>query len=85
MVIGIVTAAAAWAWQGNPFLGLVVGLAMLVNLVIAGFSGAAIPVAMKAIGLDPAQCSNIILTAVTDVMGFLAFLGFATFFQGYLV
>lgn len=85
VVIGVVTALVTWLWQGNPFLGVVVGLAMLVNLAIAGFSGAAIPVAMKAIGLDPAQCSNIILTTITDVMGFLAFLGFATLFQGYLL
>ncbi len=85
IVIGAVTAGITWLWQGNPFLGLVVGLAMLVNLAIAGFSGAAIPVAMKAIGLDPAQCSNIILTTITDVMGFLAFLGFAVLFQNYLV
>jgi len=40
---------------------------------------------MKAIGLDPAQCSSIILTTVTDVMGFFAFLGFAVLFQSYLV
>ncbi len=85
VIIGIVTAAVTWAWQGNPFLGIVVGLGMLVNLVVAGFSGAAIPVAMKAIGLDPAQCSNIILTTITDVMGFLAFLGFATIFQSQLI
>ena len=85
VVIGVVTALITWLWQGNPFLGVVVGLAMLVNLAMAGFSGAAIPVSMKAIGLDPAQCSNIILTTITDVMGFLAFLGFATLFQGYLI
>ena len=85
VVIGVVTAGITWLWQGNPFLGLVVGLAMLVNLAVAGFSGAAIPVAMKAIRLDPAQCSNIILTTITDVMGFLAFLGFAVLFQHYLV
>ncbi len=82
--IGLITALAAWIWQGNPFLGLVVGLGMFVNLVIAGFSGAAIPITMKAIGLDPAQCSNIILTTITDVMGFLAFLGFAYCFQNHL-
>ncbi|OVE75543.1 magnesium transporter [bacterium F11] len=84
-VIGIVTALIAWAWQGNPFLGVVIGLGMLVNLSIAGLSGASIPIAMKAIGLDPAQCSNIILTTVTDVMGFFAFLGFAVLFQSYLI
>ncbi len=84
LVIGGVTALAAYLWQGNPYLGLVVGLAMLTNLVIAGLTGAAIPLIMKAIGLDPAQCSNIILTTFTDVMGFLALLGFGVLFQKYL-
>lgn len=85
IVIGLVTALAAWLWQGNPALGLVVGLGMFVNLAIAGLSGAAIPITMKAVGLDPAQCSNIILTTITDVMGFLAFLGLAVLFQNQLM
>jgi magnesium transporter len=80
LVIGTVTALVAWIWDGNPFLGLVIGLGMLVNLVFAGLSGASIPLLMKALGFDPAQSSNIILTTVTDVMGFFAFLGFATLF-----
>lgn len=84
IVVGIVTAAVAWAWHGNPYLGLVLGLAMIVNLAVAGLSGAAIPLTMKGVGLDPAQCSNIILTTVTDVMGIFAFLGFAVVFQKYL-
>jgi len=85
VTIGAVTALGAWLWIGNPYLGLVVGLAMFVNLVLAGFSGAVIPILMKAIRLDPAQCSNIILTTITDVMGFLTFLGFALIFQQYLI
>jgi magnesium transporter len=84
-VIGVVTAAIAWAWYGNPFLGLVIGLGMLVNLAVAGLSGSAIPMLMKKVGLDPAQCSSIILTTVTDVVGFIAFLGFAVLFQSYLI
>lgn len=84
-IIGIVTAGVAWLWEGNPFLGVVIGLAMIVNLLAAGFSGAAIPIAMKSIGLDPAQSSSIILTTVTDVVGFFAFLGFAVVFQAYLI
>lgn len=84
-VTGVVTALVAWAWHGNPFLGVVIGLGMIVNLFFAGLAGAAIPVLMRAFGLDPAQCSSIILTTVTDVVGFLAFLGFAVLFQGYLV
>jgi magnesium transporter len=84
-VIGAVTALVAWIWYGNPFLGLVIGLGMLVNLILAGLSGASIPLIMKKIGIDPAQSSSIILTTVTDVVGFIAFLGFAVLFQKYLV
>lgn len=85
LIIGIVTAIVAWLWQGNPYMGLVIGLGMLVNLAIAGFAGAAIPLTMKRLGMDPAQCSNIILTTVTDVMGFFSFLGFAVIFQRFLI
>jgi magnesium transporter len=84
-VTGVVTAAVAWVWHGNPWLGLVIGLAMIVNLFAAGLSGAAIPILMKRVGLDPAQCSSIILTTVTDVIGFFAFLGFAVVFQNHLL
>ena len=84
-MIGVVTAAVAWAWNGNPYLGLVIGLGMLVNLFFAGLSGASIPIAMKYVGLDPAQSSSIILTTVTDVIGFFAFLGFAVIFQQHLI
>jgi len=84
-VIGAVTALVAWVWYGNPFLGLVIGLGMLVNLIFAGLSGASIPLIMKKIGIDPAQSSSIILTTITDVLGFLAFLGFAVLFQNFLV
>ena len=80
-IIGIVTAIVAWIWVGNPYLGLVIGLGMLVNLFFAGLSGAAIPIIMKRIGLDPAQSANIILTTITDVIGFFAFLGFAVYFK----
>ncbi|MEJ2247738.1 MAG: magnesium transporter [Acidobacteriota bacterium] len=84
-IIGIVTAGVAWAWNGNPYLGLVIGLGMLVNLFFAGLAGASIPIVMKNVGLDPSQSSSIILTTVTDVLGFLAFLGFALVFLRYLV
>jgi len=84
-ITGLVTALVAWAWNGNAWLGLVIGLAMIVNLLAAGFAGAFIPIAMKAVGLDPAQCSSIILTTVTDVVGFFAFLGFAVLFQSQLI
>ena len=84
-VTGLVTALIAWVWYGNPYLGLVIGLGMLVNLFFAGLSGASIPILMRALRLDPAQCSSIILTTVTDVVGFIAFLGFAVLFKQYLI
>ena len=58
---------------------------MLCNMVAAGLAGAAIPLVMKAAGQHPAQSSNIILTTVTDVIGFFTFLGFGVLFQNYLV
>ena len=85
VIIGLVTALLAWLWYGNPFLGVVIGLGMVVNLVCAGLSGASIPLIMKKLGIDPAQSSSIILTTVTDVIGFLAFLGFAVIFQRSLI
>jgi len=85
MVIGVVVAGVSWAWKGNAYLGLVVGLGMVVNLVVAGFSGALIPLALKAMGRDPAQSANIILTTVTDVVGFFAFLGLAVLFREHLL
>jgi len=54
-------------------------------MVAAGVSGAAIPIFMKALGKDPAQSSNIILTTVTDVVGFFSFLSLAVVFRSFLV
>jgi magnesium transporter len=85
LATGAVTALVAWLWNGNPYLGLVIGLGMFITLFIAGVSGASVPILMKRLGLDPAQCSSIILTTVTDVMGFLAFLGLAMLFIDLLV
>lgn len=82
---GLLTAAAAWLWKGSAWLGLVVGVAMVVNMVAAGLSGALIPLAMKRLGYDPAHSSGIFLTTVTDVVGFFAFLSTAWLLQGKLL
>ena len=60
----------------------VIGLAMIFSMIIAGISGAAIPIVLKAVGQDPALSSSIILTTVTDVVGFVSFLGLATLMTG---
>jgi magnesium transporter len=85
ILIGFITAVIAWGWYGNPWLGLVIGLGMVINLIIAGLAGSSIPIIMKRWGIDPAQSSSIILTTVTDVMCFLAFLGLAVIFQRFLI
>ncbi len=83
--VGVTTALAAWAWKGNPLLGLVVGMAMIANFLMAGLAGALIPLTMKRLGFDPAHSSGIFLTTATDMVGFFAFLGFAWIFQSKLI
>lgn len=80
IVVGVLAGAVAWFWNGNIFLGVVIAIGMVINMVSAGISGAGIPILMKALGQDPAQSSNIILTTVTDVVGYFAFLGLAVMF-----
>ena len=79
LLIGAPVAVVAALWQGDPWLGLVVGLAMFLNLIIAGIFGAAIPLGLRLLGLDPALSASIFLTTATDVFGFLFLLGLATF------
>ncbi len=76
----IVVAVAAASWFGDPTLGLVIAIAMLINLVTAGLAGAVLPLFLDRLGVDAALAGGVILTTVTDVVGFLAFLGLATYF-----
>jgi magnesium transporter len=85
VAIAVVTSAAVWVWSRNVGITLVIGLAMIVNMAVAGLSGAAIPIILKALNRDPAQSSSIFLTTVTDVIGFAAFLGFAAIFMFLLI
>jgi len=64
-------------WFGDVQLGGIIATAMLVNLVVAAMAGATIPLALKRVGIDPALAGGVLLTTVTDVIGFLAFLGLA--------
>lgn len=76
--IGIVVGLAGYFWQGDWRLGLIVGIAMMLNLVAAALSGVLIPYGLKAFRVDPALASSIFLTTVTDVAGFFLLLGLAT-------
>lgn len=82
---GIVTGIILFIKYGNPFLGLIIFVAMIGNLVIAGFFGFLIPLVLKLVGADPALASAIFLTTATDVFGFFLFLGLAKAFLGFLI
>ncbi|HQU28817.1 MAG: magnesium transporter [Nitrospira sp.] len=71
-------------WSRSFGLTVIIGVSMVISMVIAGLSGAIIPIALKALKQDPAQSSSIVLTTVTDVVGFFSFLGLATIFSSLL-
>ncbi|MEW2913701.1 magnesium transporter [Leisingera sp. JC11] len=77
VIFAIVMGLVGLAWFGSPMLGVVIAVAMVVNLVVAGLAGTVIPVLLEKIGIDPALASGAFVTTVTDVVGFFAFLGLA--------
>ena len=76
--LGLVLGVIVYFWFGDPMLSLVIGAALTINLLSAAGAGVMVPLALKRMGFDPALAGGVILTTVTDVMGFLAFLGLAT-------
>ena len=85
VVLGVVAALAAWALKGNPVLGGVLALAMIINMFVAATAGTVIPLSLRALNIDPALASSVFITTLTDVFGFLSFLGLATLFLPYLI
>ena len=83
--LGVLVAAIAIVWKQNVGLGLVLGVAMLGNMLIAGSVGAAVPLFLRRLGVDPAVSSAVLVTTVTDVFGFLLFLGIASAAIGLIV
>lgn len=76
----LVVAGVAMFWFDNLVLGLVAGAAILINLIAAAFAGASLPLLLKRLRVDPALAGGVVLTTVTDVVGFAAFLGLGTWF-----
>jgi magnesium transporter len=74
----LIMAAIAIAWFGTDQLGLVIGTAMVVNLLAAALAGIFIPLTLARMGFDPAVSSTVFVTTVTDVVGFFSFLGLAS-------
>jgi len=84
IAVGAVVGLGVYAWKGNAFLGLIMALALLGNIVVAAIVGTLIPLGLNALKLDPALASSVLVTAVTDSIGFALFLGLATIFLPHL-
>jgi len=74
----LVVAVIAYLWFGDESIGMIIAAALIINLVIATLAGVVIPLFLKRMGIDPALAGGVLLTTVTDVIGFMAFLGLAT-------
>jgi magnesium transporter len=85
VALGIVVGFVAYLWKGNFTLGLVLGLAMLGNMLVAGMFGAGVPLLLRHLKMDPAVSSAVFVTTFTDVIGFVLFLGLAAAFIDHLV
>ena len=84
VAIAITCGAGVYLWSQNVGLALIIALAMISSMLIAAVSGALVPIMLKRMGQDPALSSSIILTTVTDIAGFMSFLGIATLLSGML-
>ncbi len=78
LAIAVITSLGVLVWSGSQGIALVIGVSMVISMVLAGISGVIIPMVLSRLGQDPAQSSSIILTTVTDIVGFFSFLGIAT-------
>jgi magnesium transporter len=83
--LGLLLGVVAYFWQGNPLLGLVVGLALAINTVIAVSIGGTVPLLLKGVRADPAVASGPVLTTITDMCGFFLVLAFATLALPWLI
>lgn len=84
VALGLAAAGVAWATKADPVLGLLLGLAMVCNMLVATVAGSMVPLGLKALRIDPALASSVFITTFTDVVGFASFLGLATIFIEYL-
>jgi magnesium transporter len=85
IILGILIGIVAWIWKDNAVLGLVIGLALSVNTVLAVVIGGTIPLLLKGLKVDPAVASGPLLTTITDMAGFFLVLSLASLFMPYLV
>ncbi|MDJ0685423.1 MAG: magnesium transporter [Alphaproteobacteria bacterium] len=77
ILFAILIGGLTWAWFGEPMIGVVIAAAMIINLLAAGLTGTMVPLLLQRLKVDPAVGSTVVLTTITDVIGFFAFLGLA--------
>ena len=80
LAVGLVVGFGVYLWKGNVYLGLIISLALAANILIAAVVGTLIPLGLRALNQDPALASSVLVTAITDSVGFAIFLGLATLF-----
>ena len=85
IVLGVLVGIVAWAWKGNGFLGMVIGLALSLNTLLSVSIGGTVPLLLKRFGIDPAVASGPLLTTVTDMAGFFLVLSLASLFMPQLL
>src|SRR4051812_34787500 len=81
---GIVAAVVVGLWKGDPWLGGIIGMAMIINMFVAATAGTLIPLSLRALKIDPALASSVFITTLTDVFGFASFLGLGMVFLKHL-
>ncbi len=80
LIWAVVVAIAATLWFEDPLIGVIIAAAMVINLITAALAGALLPMLLQALKIDPALAGGVALTTITDVVGFMSFLGLATYF-----
>lgn len=85
IVIGFIIAVLGFMWEGNFIFGIIIGVAMILNMIVATITGYLVPIVLKKFRVDPALASSIFVTTFTDVLGFFFFLGLATILIQYLI
>jgi magnesium transporter len=84
VAVALVTCGSVYLWSGSTGLVAVIGISMVASMLMAALAGAAIPMVLTALRRDPAVAASIILTTVTDIVGFFSFLGLATLLSSWM-
>ena len=85
IAIGAIIGLLGFLWERNLVFGIIIGIAMILNMIVATITGYLVPVVLKKFKVDPALASSIFVTTFTDVLGFFFFLGLATLLIQYLL